>query len=403
MSLFDINHMLTKNIAFSTFSRFASQILAVLSNFILARALGVDGFGEYAFISAIVLIGNAISTFGTDMVLIRKISAEKDYSDISTSLAIQLIISFLFIFSVFVFSSSQVLRIYILSLIPLSFFTIATIALRGSQKINLFSILHFVFSFLQFISACLVYLFNENISQLALFLLISHILSAFVGLLFCFNKIPNFIIFSKPSFEKIIHLLKISFPLALIGSLRLVYEKMAVTFFPLLTNLFFAGLFSASTRVMDAIKLGYISALTPIYPEMSRDKKFLSLQTGLRLLLLSSIFLSLTICLLAKYLITFLFGSEFESGTSALQIMAWVIPFYVIVSYYSLGFLAIELEKPVLVSLVASLLLLLTMLIVLTQLYGLVGGALAVLSAEVLQASLLFIQWRKYALSKLSK
>jgi O-antigen/teichoic acid export membrane protein len=398
-----LNHTLTKNIAFSTLSRVASQILAVLSNFILARALGVAGFGEYAFLSAIILIGNALSTFGTDMVLIRKISAEKDYSNISTSLAIQLFISSIFIFCVFIFSSSTPLRIYIFSLIPLSFFTIATIALRGSQKINLFSILHFIFSFLQFICACLVYLFDRNTSQLALFLLISHILSAFVGSLFCFNKIPNFIIFSKPSFEKIIHLIKISFPLALIGSLRLIYEKMAVTFFPFLTNLFFAGLFSASMRVTDAIKLGYISALTPIYPEMARDKKFLSLQTGLRLLLLSSIFLSLIIFLLAKYLITFLFGTEFESATIALQIMAWMIPFYVVVSYYSLGFLAIELEKPVLISLVASLLLLLTMLIVLTQAYGLVGGAVAVLSAEVLQASLLFIQWRKYALSKLSK
>lgn len=404
MSFFDINHTLTKNIAFSTFSRFGSQIVAVLSNFILARALGVSGFGEYAFISAIVLIGNAISTFGTDMVLIRKISAEKDYSDISTSLAIQLMISFVFIFCTYTFSSLQSLHIYVFSLIPLSFFTIATIALRGSQNINLFSTLHFVFSFLQFISACLIYLLDKNISQLVVFLFASHILSAFVGLLFCFSKIPNFIVFSKPSRKKIIHLMQISFSLALIGSLRLIYERLSLTIFPLFTNLFFTGLFSASTRIMDAIKLGYISALTPIYPEMARDKKFLSLQTGLRLLLASSIFLSLTIFLLAKYLIIFLFGREFESATISLQIMAWVIPFYVIVSYYSLGFLAIEIiEKPVLISLVVSLLLLLTMLIVLTRLYGLVGGAVAVLSAEILQASLLFIQWRKYALSKLSK
>ncbi|MBL8049960.1 MAG: oligosaccharide flippase family protein [Anaerolineales bacterium] len=403
MSLFGINQILGKNIAFSALSRFASQIVAILSNFILARALGVSGFGEYAFVSAIVLIGNAVTTFGTDMVLIRKISAEKDYSGLSNSLVLQLIISFILIFCVFIFSSSQTLRLYIFSLIPLSFFTISTIALRGSHNINLFSILHFAFSFFQFISACLVYLLDEKISQLVLLLLLAHVLSAFVGVLFCFSKIPNFIIFQKPSREKIIDLMQISFPLAIIGSLRLIYERLSLTVFPFLTNLFYAGLFSASMRVLDAIKLGYISALTPIYPEMSRDKNFLSLQTGLRLLLLSSIFLSLTIFLLARYLIVFLFGTEFESATISLQIMAWILPFYVVVSYYSLGFLAIELEKPVLLSLSASLFGLMTMLIVLTQAYGLVGGAVAVLSAEMLQASLLFIQWRKYAVSKLSK
>lgn len=402
MSLFDINHTLKKNIVFSTLSRFGSQIFALLSNFILARALGVEGFGEYAFITAIVLIGNAISTFGTDMVLIRKISAEKDYSDLSSSLVVQLIISFLFILSIFALSALQVLQIYIFSLIPLSFFTISTIALRGSQNIDLFSLLHFVFSFLQFVSACLVYLIDESIVQLTLFLLASHVISALVGLIFCINKIPMFRILLKPSLAKIIRLLQESFPLALIGSFRLIYERLPITIFPFFENLFFTGLFSASARVMDAIKLGYISALTPMYPVMARDKNFLSLQTGLRLLLVSSIFLSLTIFLLAKYLITFLFGSEFESATVTLQIIAWILPFYVVVSYYSLGFLALEIEKPVLISLIVSLCVLLTMLIVLTQLYGLVGGAIAVLSAEMLQASLLFILWRKYALSKLS-
>lgn len=407
MSLFDVNHTLRKNIFFSTLSRFGVQILAVLSNFIFARTLGVAGFGEYTFISAVLMIGNAFTTFGTDMVLIRKISAEKDYSELSHSLIIQLLISSVIILSVFIlhlfFFVPPSLLVYIFSLIPLSFFTVSTIALRGSQHIATFSVLHFISGVLQFISACLIFIVDGDLPQLVLFLLASHILSACISLIVYSRKIQLAKFFLKPSLKKIINLIQTSFPLAFIGSLRLLYERLPLIILPIFMSLFFTGLFSASARVMDAIRLGYISALTPIYPEMARDKKFLSLQTGLRLLLLSSAFLSLTIFLLAKYLITFLFGSEFESATVALQIMAWILPFYVTVSYYSLGFLALEIEKPVLISLVASLLMLMTMLIVMTQLYGLVGGALAVLSAEILQASLLFIQWRKYALSKLSK
>lgn len=406
MSLFDVNHKLRKNILFSTLSRFGVQILAVLSNFIFARALGVAGFGEYAFVSAILMIGNAITTFGTDMVIIRKISAEDDYSELSHSLIIQLFISSVILFIVFIlhlFSIASIsILIYTCSLIPLSFFTVSTIALRGSQNIDAFSMLHFILGVFQFISAIIIFSIQGNLFQLVLLLLTSHFLSAIVSLILCNSRIPKFRFFLKPSFGKIINLIQLSFPLALIGSLRLLYERLSLILLPTFTNLFFTGLFSASARIMDAVRLGYISALTPIYPEMARDKNFLSLQSGLRLLLASSIFLSLTISLLAKYIIMFLFGLEFLPATNALQVIAWGVPFYVIVSYYSLGFLAIELERPVLISLIVSLLGLLTMLIVLTQLYGLVGGAFAVLSAEILQAGLLFIQWRKYAIPKLS-
>lgn len=63
------------------------QIIAVISNLLLARYLGSSGFGEYAFISAVVLI-NALSTFGTDMVLIRNIASTNDYSDLPVALVI---------------------------------------------------------------------------------------------------------------------------------------------------------------------------------------------------------------------------------------------------------------------------------------------------------------------------
>jgi O-antigen/teichoic acid export membrane protein len=84
-----MNRILQKNILWTVFSRFGSQLLAVISSLMLARYLGSAGFGEYAFISAIVMIGNALSTFGTDMVLIRRISSRQDYADLSSALVIQ--------------------------------------------------------------------------------------------------------------------------------------------------------------------------------------------------------------------------------------------------------------------------------------------------------------------------
>ena len=69
---------LLKNIGWTVASRIGTHGIAVLSNVLLARYLGRDGFGEYAFISSILFIGNAFTTFGTDMIMIRSLSSVED-------------------------------------------------------------------------------------------------------------------------------------------------------------------------------------------------------------------------------------------------------------------------------------------------------------------------------------
>jgi O-antigen/teichoic acid export membrane protein len=39
---------------------------------VLAARLGVTGLGEYALVSAVVFVANVATTFGTDMVLVRR-------------------------------------------------------------------------------------------------------------------------------------------------------------------------------------------------------------------------------------------------------------------------------------------------------------------------------------------
>ena len=137
---------LGKNILWTVLSRFGAQGIAVISNVLLARYLGSIGFGEYAFVSAVVLIGNALTTFGMDMVLIRKISSTQDYSDLPAALVIQLLIAIVFIAGVFILSPSlpagNSLQIYSVSLIPLSFFTVFTIALHYAVR-NLWEVFRF--------------------------------------------------------------------------------------------------------------------------------------------------------------------------------------------------------------------------------------------------------------------
>lgn len=399
-----MNRALQTNILWTVVSRFGSQILAAISSLILARYLGSSGFGEYAFISAVVMIGNALSTFGTDMVLIRRISSDNDYSDLSTTLAIQLLISCLFIAGVFVFYSflpvTPSLLIYAFALIPLAFFTVFTTALRGAQEMRMFSLLNFWAAFFQMIAAFVLIFQKQDVSHLSLLLIGTQTLAALLGFLLCFLRIENFLGHWQFSLKRVLPLLRSSFQMALIGTFRLLYEKLALTLLPILAGVNVTGLFSASLRVTNVANLGHASALTAIYPEMARDKKFTAHRTGLVLLLFTAACISLVLFLFSPQIILFLFGDQFMESISSLRILSWILIPNFFVLYYSLAFVAQEVERPVLRSLVTSLLLMLILLVTLSPLYGLRGAAFALLSAESFQALMLWLQWRTHAFSK---
>lgn len=400
---------LGKNILWTVLSRFGAQGIAVISNVLLARYLGSIGFGEYAFVSAVALIGNALTTFGMDMVLIRKISSTQDYSDLPAALVIQLLIAIFFIAGVFILSPSlpagNSLQIYIVSLIPLSFFTVFTIALRGAQFMGSFSFLHFSVATFQMISVFILFAFGGGVERLVILLLSAQFLGALLGFILCVTRLKDFPRHWHVDSNRILLLLHSSTQMAVIGTLRLVYEKMAVTMLPMLTSVDVTGLFSVSARILDASKLGHMSALSAMFPEMAREN---SLHRNFSdrskrnyiLLLFAAILLSFVLFVFAEPIIHLLFGKEFGASVDALRILAWIVTPYFIVTYYSLAFVAIRIERPVLIALIASLLLLAILLIWWCLLYGLLGVAFAILCTEIFQAVFLWLQWRYYALPK---
>jgi O-antigen/teichoic acid export membrane protein len=392
---------LYKNILWTVGSRYGSQVLAVVSNLLLARYFGSAGFGEYAFITAVVLIGNAFSTFGTDMILIRRISSANDFSDLPAALVLQISISTIFILLAFVLAPflpvQRPLLIYVCALIPLSFFTIFTTILRGVQQMDGFSILHFTSALIHLLAVFLLLGLRGSVAHLAFYLLGVHVIGAALGFFLCRGFLEKWI-FSP---HRIPALIKSSARMALIGTLRLLYEKITLTMLPVLTTVSETGLFASSARTVDAAKLGHLSALTAVYPEMARTKlKDAHLNRSKLWLFVAAVLIAFMLFLFAEPIILLLFGNEFVSSASALRILAWtVIPYYT-VSYYSLAFVAVERETSVLSALGFAFLILIALLVWLVPLYGLRGAAGSILIAEIVQAALLWNCWRRYASSE---
>src|SRR3989304_3929406 len=136
---------LVKDSLWLLMARIGTQGAMVLFTILLARRLGSAGFGEYAFISAVIFIGNMLTTFGTDMTLIREIAAHNNLSQLPAALLIQLGFSVVLILVIWIgapflprqsVESILALRVYSFTLIPLAFFTVFTTALRGKQQMD---------------------------------------------------------------------------------------------------------------------------------------------------------------------------------------------------------------------------------------------------------------------------
>jgi O-antigen/teichoic acid export membrane protein len=388
-------------------ARFGTQAGMALFTILLARQLGSKAFGEYAFIAALILIGNVLTTFGTDMLLIREIAATNELSWLSPALIIQIVFSIIFIAVVALASSFMpfehtealiALQIYSLSLIPLAFYTVFSTALRGEQHMRSYTVLNLALILLQVGIALWLKWTGGTLITLAILLLLLQFLGAgFAGIL-CSTQIPDFHLSPQFPVKQLWSLLVRSAPIASLSLLGILYQRLSLIMLPMLGGASVTGWFSAATRVVEAAKIGHVAVFTAIYPLMAQvnaeDKSSLSRAFRLPWLFLlgGALIASLSISLLSKPLVTVLYGFEYTSSTSLLQILAWMLVPYTINTFLSLAFLAKGEEVVVIGALTVGILTLVVLTIWWEPLAGPRGAAWATLSAEVVQSIILVTQ-----------
>ena len=141
-------------------ARLVGQGLGLLFTAVLARALGQAGLGQFAFISAVVFIGNAVTTFGLDTLLIREVAASRRPEGttrddagraaptsvaqmVSAALLIQLALAAVFVAGLWLLAprlpnqtpaTLPALRLAALALFPLAFSTVDSALLRAHER-----------------------------------------------------------------------------------------------------------------------------------------------------------------------------------------------------------------------------------------------------------------------------
>jgi len=386
-------------------ARIGAQGAMVVVTFILARRMGASGFGEYAFMAAVVVTGNVLTTFGSDMVLIREIAAKDDFSDVLSTLSLQLMLSFAFIGCVYLFApsfSSQTtesilaVKVYSFALIPLAFFTVFTSILRGMQRMTSYAWLNLGVAIIQ-VSAVLIFVQHEtSIIDLAYVLLDVQILGTLLAGLLCvplFSCLYDWHI----SLERIFPFFMVCLPVALIAILGILYQKTTLAMLSFLGTSTMIGIFSASARVVEAARLGHVAVFTALYPSMAKLDQGAVFRKTLRfswgLLIVVSAIGSVLIFLLSKPIIEIFYGGEYQSSILVLKILAFTLIPYTANSFLSLAYLAMRKEKVVLLVFVVSLLMLLILNFWFIPFSREAGASWAVLITESLQMVMFLLVW----------
>ena len=397
---------LGKNSLWLLGSRLGTQVLVALFTIVLARRLGSAGFGEYAFIAALIFIANTISTFGTDMLLMREIAAHSDLASIPAALLIQLALSALFVFLLLSGaryfpnldpSAAQALKIYGLALFPLALYSIFASALRGKEQMDMYALLGLAGALMQVGLAWLMPALN--LPGLALGMVIIQVLLTILAGVFCATQIADFWKGWHFNAHAMPGVLRSSAPIGLLAVLGMIYQKLSTGMLSASVGPALTGGFAAALRVLEASKSLHMAVFTALYPAMSKPQTkaaeaqfFLQLWSGL---LAGAALVALGISILAGPLVNLLFGADFSASIPALRILAWMLVPYTINTFLSLALLSCKQEKNMMIALTSSLVALVALNLWLIPRLGLSGAAWAALSAESLQAGLLLLQLKK--------
>jgi O-antigen/teichoic acid export membrane protein len=357
------------------------------------------------FIASVMFVGNVITTFGTDTLLIREIARTHttDTPALPSSFWIQIVLSVLFIGIIVVwtgFLPSKTpgtllgLRLYSLSLLPLAFFSVYSAILRAYERMDLCLVTTLFSAILQVGGAWLVLRGGDELLPLLLWLLGIQVCAALLAGLLCYKYIPGFALRWRVTLPKTIKVLRTVWPLALISIFAIFYQRMGTLMLSLLGGDAPTGWFSAAARIVDAAKIAHFAVLGALLPALSNlqpstDGRHAEQALFRRSLLLLSIFaiiMAVGIALFCRPLVLFLYGTAYAPTAPALQVLALSLIPYTLSANLSLRLIVQGRERRVLQATAISLAASAALYLWLIKSLGLMGASLAAVCSESLQA-----------------
>ena len=396
-------------------ARLITQVQLVIFTILVARRLGVAGFGQYAFVVAVIFLGNVVTTFGTDTLLIREVARHPATNKelITTTIGLQLALSIVWVI-VMVTSTGALqqqpvevvaaLKVYSLSLIPLAFFTSFTAVLRAHERMDLYLLLSAVVATLQLSGAWLVLQASGTLLALVIMLNVVQLVAALFAGILCYLGLPGFRLNWNSAFRQtlrhqVVRVMRLAWPFALLSVLAMIYQRLGVLMLSTLGTETQTGWYAAAARVIEPVKMLHFAVLGALLPALASLATAEPLATrvfrrSLLFLVTISAVLAVVISLLAPAIVSELFGADYAGAVPLIQILAVSLMPYTIAASWSVRLVTQGRERHIVWATALSLILAFTLNYWLIPSYGSIGTALTVVGSESLLAAALLIARR---------
>jgi O-antigen/teichoic acid export membrane protein len=407
----------TRNATWLAGGRVVNQALAVVLTIVVARGLGATGFGQYAFVGAIIMIANTVTTFGTDALLIREIAGGRvDPPQLATrAAALQLLFSLGIVLLVTIGASSipgrstdtvAALRVYALCLLPLAFFGVFSATLRGLERMDLHAKLTTGTAALQTGAAAVALRGGPSLPRLMFALLLAQVGAALLAWWLCRVARPGFALRGWNAPLRLGALIESTWLLALLTGLGMVTGRIGVVLLSLLAGDAPAGWFAAAARVVEGLTLATYSASAAMLPMASRlaaehksERSHVTARSLARLLRRSQVVL-IAIAVLAAVaasvlaapiVVGVLYGRAYAPAVGALRVLCWALIPTAAAATASLALVSAGLERIAVLAAALGLVVVTGLGVWLIPRAGVNGACAAVLAGEIVRSVLLLL------------
>lgn len=403
---------LSADTAYLLAARVVAQALTLVFTLAVARTLGEQGFGQFAFISAVVAIANVVTTFGLDTMLIRDVAAsdspatanhqERALSGVfSAALLIQLGLSALILAALAALGPSllnqtagtqSTLLVAALSLIPLAFSTVFSAILRGRRYMGAFALFSVATAASLGLGAGVLWRRGGSLLDVALILLAAQIGGAVVAYLLCRRASIWPGRWSRPTRRQLGRAWRTGGVLAGLMILAVVYQRLDVLLLSMLAGDAATGFYAAAVRILEALKMlpgAFFGALLPLLAAEERPQVRRAYRLSFAALLGLSLVLAAITAALARPLVGWLFGPAFDPAIAPLRLISWSLPLTVVTFKLSFDLVARGQERFAGLSMLLTLLVAVPITYLLIARWSLIGAAIALPACEGLQIVIL--------------
>jgi O-antigen/teichoic acid export membrane protein len=385
-----------RNALYLTGASLAGTAIAVAFNVYLARHLGVDRFGEFAFgISFITLLATIVE-FSLHTFTVREVvrNPEKAAKYFGGSLCLKclLFVVTLGIAAVitgrlnYSHGTRLLLAVLIVSLLFDGIRKCCDSLFTAVEQMHYPAIMAVAEKAIVATFGFLALLLWDTVIAVAFAYIVAHGITQLGSLALVRLKLgvkPE-----RANWEFVKHLAKGAFPFFGISLIAAIYANIDRLFLFSIGGTAAVGIYAAAYRLV-ALPLHFSSSFhQAIFPSLSKHAALQEtgrlpeiVESSVRYLTLGAVPVAIGITALSEPIMTFVYGPAYASGSVALQILVWAYALEFFNPFFSRVLFVLEKQRLVLIAAIAGTLMNVAVNVVLIPLYGFVGAAVATLVA----------------------